>query len=99
AWELGLSTYCRRGNEFENLRFTQPAGAHEPDKPILLAASFKDFGRVRQRSTVIKREHDTVCRRGNGNDAVGRSLRGTVPDDEEVVVVVHELKRRGQDSP
>src|SRR6185295_7726091 len=48
AWEISLSTYCRQGDEFENLRITQPAGAHEPDKPILLAASFKDFGRVRQ---------------------------------------------------
>jgi hypothetical protein len=51
---------------------------------------------IGERGSVVERQPNSICARGNGQDAIGRSLGRALPNHEKVVVVINQFIGCGQ---
>jgi hypothetical protein len=67
----------------------------QPDEAILASAAHKDLVRIWQGRPIVERETDSFGIRSQREHAIGRTFSCAKSDDEEVVIVIHQLVSSG----
>ena len=83
-------------DKFVNLWTRQRCRGRDSDETVLTAAAEEQLMRIGKRGSVVERKPNSIGACGNGQDAIGRSLGGAVPNHEKVVVVINQFIGSGQ---